>query len=73
VHSWHSARPLALKHAVAAGRLHEGLEATLKVQALDITGALVRTLRTINPIQNLNGSAVHITRNVKRLTRSSPA
>jgi len=36
------------------------------VQALGITGALHRTLRTTNPIENLNGSIAHYTRNVKR-------
>ena len=37
-----------------------------QVQALGITGALYRTLRTTNPIENLNGSIAHFTRNVKR-------
>jgi putative transposase len=36
------------------------------VQALGITGALYRTLRTTNPIENLNGSITHYTRNDKR-------
>jgi putative transposase len=36
------------------------------VQALDISGALYHTLRTANPIENLNGSIAHFTRNVKR-------
>lgn len=49
----------------AAG-LCEGLEDTLTVQSLRITGALYRTLRTTNPIENLNGSIAHFTRNVKR-------
>jgi hypothetical protein len=39
---------------------------TLTVQALGITGALYRTLRTTNPIENLNGSLAHYSRNVKR-------
>lgn len=38
----------------------------LTVQALGITGALYRTLRTTNPIENLNGSVAHYSRNVKR-------
>ena len=33
---------------------------------MGITGALYRTLRTTNPIENLNGSIAHYTRNVKR-------
>ena len=53
-------------HPGAAASLREGLEETLTVQALDITGALYRTLRTTNPIENLNGSIAHFTRNVKR-------
>jgi putative transposase len=36
------------------------------VQSLGITGTLYRTLRTTNPIENLNGSIVRYTRNVKR-------
>ena len=44
----------------------EGLEETLTVQALVITGALYRTLRTTIPIENLNGSIAHFTLNVKR-------
>ena len=54
------------KHPGAAASLREGLEETLTVQALGITGALYRTLRTTNPIENLNGSIAHYTRNVKR-------
>ena len=50
----------------AAASLREGLEETLTVQALGIEGALYRTLRTTNPIENLNGSIAHFTRNVKR-------
>ncbi len=46
--------------------LREGLEETLTVQGLGINGALYRTLRTTNPMENLNGSIAHFTRNVKR-------
>ena len=60
------AASLQSKHPGAAASLREGLEETLTVQALGITGALYRTLRTTNPIENLNGSIVHYTRNVKR-------
>lgn len=42
------------------------MDETLTVQALGITGALYRTLRTTNPIENLNGSIAHYARNVKR-------
>ena len=57
---------MSAKHPGAAASLREGLEETLTVQALGITGALYRTLRTTNPIENLNGSIAHFTRNVKR-------
>jgi len=60
------AASLNAKHPGAAASLREGLEDTLTAQALGITGALYRTLRTTNPIENLNGSIAHFTRNVKR-------
>ena len=50
----------------AAGSLREGLEETLTVQRLGIDGALYLTLRSTNPIENLNGAVAHHTRNVKR-------
>jgi transposase-like protein len=60
------ASSLQARHPGAAASLREGLEETLTVQALGITGALYRTLRTTNPIENLNGSVAHYCRNVKR-------
>jgi putative transposase len=60
------ASSLQAKHPGAAASLREGLEETLTAQALGITGALYRTLRTTNPIENLNGSVAHYCRNVKR-------
>jgi transposase-like protein len=60
------ANSLHAQHPGAAASLREGLEETLTVQTLGITGALYRTLRTTNPIENLNGSIAHFTRNVKR-------
>jgi transposase-like protein len=60
------ASSLQAKHPGAAASLREGLEETLTVQALDISGALYRTLRTTNPIENLNGSVARYCRNVKR-------
>ena len=60
------ASSLQAKHPGAAASLREGLEETLTAQALGITGALYRTLRTTNPIENLNGSVAHYSRNVKR-------
>jgi transposase-like protein len=60
------AASLQAKHPGAAASLREGLDETLSVQALGIRDALYRTLRTTNPIENLNGSIAHYTRNVKR-------
>jgi len=60
------ASSLQARHPGAAASLREGLEETLTVQTLGITGALYRTLRTTNPIENLNGSVAHYARNVKR-------
>lgn len=60
------ATSLQKKHPGAAASMKEGLEETLTLQELGITGALYRTLRTTNPLENLNGSIAHYTRNVKR-------
>lgn len=60
------ATSLQAKHPGAAASLREGLEETLTAQALGITGALYRTLRTTNPIENLNSSVARYCRNVKR-------
>ena len=47
------AASLQLKYPRAAASLREGLEETPTVQELGMTGALYRTLRTTNPIRNL--------------------
>lgn len=60
------ANSLAKSHPGAAASLREGLEETLTLIGLGIDGALYRTLRTTNPIENLNGRIAHHTRNVKR-------
>ena len=52
-------------HPGAAASIREGLDETLTVQRLGLTGALQRTLRTTNIIENLNGSVEHYSRNVK--------
>ena len=36
------------------------------MQGMGVTGALYRTLRATNPIENLNGLIAQYTRNVKR-------
>jgi transposase-like protein len=60
------ARSLSRDHPGAAGSLREGMEETLTVQRLGVEGALLRTLRTTNPIENLNSAVAHHTRNVRR-------
>lgn len=60
------ATALERDHPGAASSLREGLGETLTLQRLGITGALYRTLRTTNPIENLNGSIARYSRNVQR-------
>ncbi len=60
------ASSLEREYPSAAESLREGLEETLTVQRLGVRGALLKTLRTTNPIENLNGSIASYTRNVKR-------
>jgi putative transposase len=57
---------LAKAHPGAGASLREGLAETLTLIALGIDGALYRTFRTTNAIENLNGLIAHYTRNVKR-------
>jgi len=53
-------------HPGAAGSLREGLDETLTLQRLGVTGALYRTLRSTNAIENLNGLLGHFVRHVRR-------
>lgn len=53
-------------HPGAAASLREGLEETLTLQRFGVTGALYRTLRSTNAIENLNGLVGHFVRNVRR-------
>jgi len=53
-------------HPGAAAALREGLDETLMLQRLGITGALYRTLRSTNAIENLNNLVGHFVRNVRR-------
>jgi transposase-like protein len=57
---------LETDHPGAAASLREGLEETLTILTLGLTGALRRTLRSTNPIENLNGTLKRVARNVKR-------
>ena len=60
------ARSLERDHPGAAASVREGLEETLTLQRLGIAGALYRSLRSTNAIENLNGSVVSFCRNVRR-------
>ena len=60
------ARSLDRDHPGAAASVREGLEETLSVLRLGLTGALQKTLRTTNAIENLNSLVENYTRNVKR-------
>jgi len=60
------ARELDDEHPGAAASLREGLDETLTLQRLEVRGALFRTLRSTNAIENLNGSITTYTRNAKR-------
>jgi hypothetical protein len=53
-------------HTDAATSLREGLDETLTVMRLGLTGTLRRTFATTNPIENMNGSLRRVARNVKR-------
>ena len=53
-------------HGDAASSLREGLDETLTVTRLGLTGTLRRTFATTNPIENMNGSLRRVARNVKR-------
>ena len=53
-------------HPGAAASLREGLDETLTLQRLGVTGALYRTLRSTNAIENLNGLVGQFVRHVRR-------
>lgn len=60
------ARSLEKRHPSAAASLREGMDETLTVTRLGLTGALSRTLETTNPIENLNGGIRRVGGRVKR-------
>ncbi len=53
-------------HDDASASLREGLDETLTVMRLGLTGSLRKTFATTNPIENMNGALRRIARNVKR-------
>lgn len=60
------AHSLDQTHPSAAASLREGMEETLTITKLGLTGALAKTLGTTNPIENLNGAVRRIGGRVKR-------
>jgi transposase-like protein len=60
------ARSLEVRHPGAAASVLEGLEETLTVARLHITGSLARSLKTTNPIESMISIARTTARNVKR-------
>jgi putative transposase len=60
------AKQLEEPHPGAASSVLEGLDEVLTLHRLGIRGALYRSLRSTNPIENLQGSIKSLTRHVKR-------
>jgi transposase-like protein len=60
------ARSLGKKQPSAASSLREGMEETLTVKKLGITGWLAKTLETTNPIENLNKGIRRVSNRVDR-------
>lgn len=60
------AKQLEEAHPGAAASLREGLEETLTILRLHISATLARSLRSTNPIENLNSALKHLARRVKR-------
>jgi putative transposase len=59
-------RSLAKKQPSAASSLREGLEETLTVKKLGLSGWLAKTLETTNPIENLNKGIRRVSGRVDR-------
>ena len=60
------ASSLETQHPGAAASVMEGLDATLTLQRLGISGTLYKKLRSTNMIENLNSGIATYSRNVKR-------
>jgi len=67
------AKQLEQQHPTAGGSLREGLDETLTIIDLGVTGPLARTLRSTNPIENLNSILETTARRVKRWRGGSMA
>ena len=60
------AKQLETKHPGAAASLLEGLEETLTVTRLGLSGSLLDTFKSTNPIESMSSIARKVTGNVKR-------
>lgn len=60
------AKQLEEPHPGAAASVLEGLDETLTLHRLGLQGALYRTLRSTNPIENIQGTVKSVARHVKR-------
>jgi putative transposase len=60
------ATQLESEHPDAAASIREGLDETLTVIRLGLGGWLLKTLRSTNPIENMQGTIQRVARNVKR-------
>lgn len=60
------AKQLEEAHPGAAASLREGLEETITLIDLKVSDTLMRSLRSTNPIENLNSGLKHLARRVKR-------
>ena len=60
------AQQLDADHPDAAASIREGLDETLTVIRLGLGGWLLASLRSTNPIENLQGAIKRVVRNVKR-------
>jgi transposase-like protein len=61
------------QHPGAAGSIREGLDETLTILELGLSGWLAKTLRSTNPIENLHSTLGRISRNVTRWRGGSMA
>jgi transposase-like protein len=60
------ARSLESQHPGAAASIREGLEETLTLLQLGVTGTLLKSLRSTNAIESVNDKIASYTRRVKR-------
>jgi transposase-like protein len=66
-------RSLSRTAPSAAASLREGLEETLTIKRMGITGKLAKTLETTNPIENLNSGVRRVAGRVKRCRHGAMA